>query len=77
MTVQVLDEPQVVAAHEWVAGKYGEVLVLDHYLEVLRYEPDATALAQARAAGAFTSSHQRYWDAAHRSRGDANGTRAR
>ena len=80
MAVQVMDGPQVVAAHERAAGKYCEVLVLDHYLEVLRYKPGAlpgaTALAQARAAGAFTASHQRYWDAARRARGDANGTRA-
>jgi hypothetical protein len=80
MTVQVLDGPQVVAAHERAAGKYAEVLALDHYLEVLRYRPGAlpgaTALAQARAAGAFTPSHQRYWDAVRRVRGDAAGTRA-
>ena len=80
MTVQVLDGPRVVAAHERAAGRYAEVLVLDHYLEVLKYKPGAmpgaTALAQARAAGAFTASHQRYWDAARRARGDAAGTRA-
>jgi transposase len=80
MSVQVLDGPQVVARHERAAGKYAEVLTLDHYLEVLRYKPGAlpgaTALAQARAAGAFTPSHQRYWDAARRARGDAAGTRA-
>jgi hypothetical protein len=80
MSVQVLDGPQVVAAHERSAGRYAEVLTLDHYLEVLKYKPGAlpgaTALAQARAAGAFTASHQRYWDAARRARGDANGTRA-
>jgi hypothetical protein len=80
MKVQALDGPQVVAAHERAAGKYAEVLVLDHYLEVLRYKPGAlpgaTALAQARAAGAFKSSHQRYWDAARRKLGDAAGTRA-
>jgi transposase len=79
-TVQALDGPRVVAAHERTAGKYAEVLVLDHYLDVLKYKPGAlpgaTALAQARAAGAFTGSHQRYWDAARRSRGDAAGTRA-
>jgi hypothetical protein len=79
-TVQALDGPQVVAAHERAAGKYCEVLTLDHYLEVLKYKPGAlpgaTALAQARAAGAFTPSHQRYWDAARRARGDAAGTRA-
>jgi hypothetical protein len=80
MTVQVLDGPRVVAAHERAAGKYCEVLTLDHYLDVLKYKPGAlpgaTALAQARAAGAFTASHQRYWDAARRARGDTNGTRA-
>ena len=79
-TVEVLDGPHVVAAHEHAAGKYAEVLTLDHYLEVLKYKPGAlpgaTALAQARAAGAFTPSHQRYWDAARRARGDAAGTRA-
>jgi hypothetical protein len=80
MIVQVLDGPRVVAVHERAAGKYAEVLALDHYLEVLKYKPGAmpgaTALAQARAAGAFTASHQRYWDAARRARGDGAGTRA-
>jgi hypothetical protein len=76
MSVQVLDGPQVVAVHERAVGKHAEVLTLDHYLEVLRYKPGATALAQARAVGAFTPSHQRYWDAARRARGDTDGTRA-
>jgi hypothetical protein len=80
MSVQVLDGPQIVARHERPAGKYAEVLTLDHYLDALKYKPGAlpgaTALAQARAAGAFTASHQRYWDAARRARGDADGTRA-
>jgi transposase len=79
-TVEVLDGPQVVARHERAAGKYGEALTLDHYLEVLRYKPGAlpgaTALAQARAARVFTGTHQRYWDAARRKHGDAAGTRA-
>jgi hypothetical protein len=70
----------VVARHERAAGKYAEILALDHYLEVLRYKPGAlpgaTALAQAKAAGAFTATHQRYWDAARRAYGDAAGTRA-
>ena len=30
--------------------------------------PGATALAQAKAAGAFTPAHQRYWDAARGTR---------
>jgi hypothetical protein len=74
--VEVLDGPRVVARHERAAAKYGEVLSLDHYLEVLRYKPGATALAQAKAAGVFTGTHQRYWGAVRRARGDAAGTRA-
>src|SRR5215831_6477477 len=79
-TVEALDGPAVVARHERAAGKYAEILALDHYLEILKYKPGAlpgaTALAQARAAGAFTATHQRYWDAARRAHGDAAGTRA-
>jgi hypothetical protein len=79
-TVQALDGALVIAAHERAAGKYAEVLVLDHYLEILLRKPGAlpgaTALAQARAAGAFTPGHQRYWDAARRKAGDTAGTRA-
>jgi hypothetical protein len=78
--VEVLAGPQVVARHERAAGKYGEILVLDHCLEVLRRKPGAlpgaSALAQARAAGTFTAAHQAYWDTARRQRGDAAGTRA-
>jgi transposase len=79
-TVEVLDGPRVVARHERAAGKYVEVLTLDHYLEVLKIKPGAlpgaTALAQAKACGAITLTDQRYWDAARRERGDAAGTRA-
>jgi hypothetical protein len=78
--VQVLDGPRVIARHERTAGKYAEILLLDHYLEVLARKPGAlpgaTALAQARAAGTFTAAHQAYWDAARRQHGDAAGTRA-
>jgi hypothetical protein len=69
-SIEVLDGPWVVALHERVAGKYAEILSLDHYLEVLKIKPGAlpgaTALAQAKASGAFTATHQRYWDAARR-----------
>ena len=79
-SVEVPGGPRVVARHERVAGKYAEILVLDHYLEVLRRKPGAlpgaTALAQARAASTFTTAHQAYWDAARRKHGDAAGTRA-
>ena len=78
--VEVLDGGRVVARHERAAGKYAEVLTLDHYLEILRHKPGAlpgaTALAQAKASGTFTTAHQQYWDAARRDRGDAAGTRA-
>ena len=79
-TVQVFDGPKQVATHERAFGRYVEVLTLDHYLEVLKTKPGglpgATALVQAKASGAFTHTHQRYWDAVRRARGDAAGTRA-
>jgi hypothetical protein len=69
-----------VAHHERAVGRYVEVLCLDHYLEVLKTKPGglpgATALAQAKTRGVFTASHQAYWDAARRTRGDTKGTRA-
>jgi transposase len=74
------DGARVVAVHPRSLHKGTEDLVLDHYLEVLARKPGAlpgaTALAQARAAGAFTGLHQRYWDLARRRLGDAAGTRA-
>jgi transposase len=79
-TVEIYDGSRVVAAHERAVGRFVEVLVLDHYLEVLKVKPGglpgATALAQAKSRGAFTTSHQAYWDAARRARGDTDGTRA-
>ena len=79
-TIEVFDGPKKVAHHERAFGRYVEVLLLDHYLEVLKIKPGglpgATALAQAKASGAFTATHQRYWDAVRRARGDAAGTRA-
>ena len=79
-TVVVFDGPKRVANHERAFGRYVEVLLLDHYLEVLKTKPGglpgATALVQAKASGAFTGSHQRYWDAVRRVRGDGAGTRA-
>jgi hypothetical protein len=79
-TVEIHDGPALVARHERAVGRYVEVLALDHYLEVLKTKPGAlpgaTALAQAKTCGVFTTSHQSYWDAARRARGDAAGTRA-
>ena len=79
-TVEIYDGAKLVARHERAVGRYVEVLALDHYLEVLKTKPGglpgATALAQAKASKAFTASHQAYWDAARRARGDVAGTRA-
>ena len=79
-TLQVFDGAKCVATHERAFGRYVEVLLLDHYLEVLKTKPGglpgATALVQAKASGAFTHTHQRYWDVVRRAHGDAAGTRA-
>jgi hypothetical protein len=79
-TVEIYDGARLVARHERAVGRYLEVLILDHYLEVLKIKPGglpgATALAQAKARGTFTRSHQAYWDAARRAHGDGGGTRA-
>jgi transposase len=70
----------LVARHTRSLHKGTETLELDHYLEVLGHRPGAlagaTALVTARAAGAFTAAHQRFWDAARRQAGDRDGTRA-
>ena len=78
--VLVLDAGKVVAEHTRSLHKGSEDLVLDHYLEVLVRKPGAmggsTALVGARASGAFTPTHQRFWDAARKQHGDGPGTRA-
>ena len=78
-TIEVLDGANLVACHG--RGRKGdEVLVLDHYLEVLARKPgamlSATPLARARASGAFTKTHEQFWAHARRRLGDADGTRA-
>jgi transposase len=79
-TIDVLADGHVVATHTRSLHKYTEDLQLDHYLEVLTRKPGAmvgaTALAHARASGVFTAAHQRFWDGARTSCGDAAGTRA-
>jgi transposase len=78
-SVEVLDGSTRVATHP--RGLKGdEVLCLDHYLEVLVHKPGAlpgsTALARARAGGAFGPAHERFWSAARARLGDSDGTRA-
>ena len=79
-TVTALLGGRVLARHERSAHKGAEILVLDHYLEVLSRKPGAlpgsVALAQARADGGFTAAHERFWRRARRKLGDREGTRA-
>jgi hypothetical protein len=69
-----------VARHPRSTARGGQVLNLGHYLEwpasPARY-PGATALAQARTAGAFTAVHEAFWAAARRAHGEPAGTRGR
>ena len=78
-SVEALDGAKVVARHPR-SQKGEENLVLDHYLEVLSYKPGAlpgaTALARARAGGAFTQTHERFWAEGRRRQGDRDGTKA-
>lgn len=79
-TLIVFDGRVEIARHERSIAKGGQVLVLDHYLEVLARKPGAlpgaTALAHARAAGVFTSTHDAFWAAARKALGDSAGTSA-
>lgn len=79
-SLTVMAEGHVIARHERSLRKGAELLVLDHYLEVLLRKPGAlpgaSALAQARAAGRFTAAHERFWRRARQRLGDAAGTRA-
>jgi hypothetical protein len=77
--IVILDGAKTIASH--ARGLKGdEVLALDHYLEVLAIKPGAlpgaTALARARACGAFGSAHEQFWAEARRRLGDRDGTRA-
>lgn len=78
--LEVLAGGRVVATHERSMHKGSEDLVLDHYLEILERKPGAlpgsTALAQARASGAFSATHEQFWKTARAQRGDGAGTRA-
>ena len=77
--VIVLDGRTEVARHERSSRKGSQILLLDHYLEVLKYKPGAlpgaTALVQARQGGAFTTVHEAFWAATRKAHGDGPGTR--
>jgi transposase len=78
--ITVLAEGRQVALHERSLRKGEQVLVLDHYLELLSRKPGAfpgsVPLERARASGAFTAAHERFWKRVRRRTGDAAGTRA-
>lgn len=78
--VVVFDGRTEIARHPRVVTQHGQSVNLDHYLEVLHHKPGAlpgsTALAHARASGAFTSAHEAFWAAARKTDGDSGGTRA-
>lgn len=78
--LRVFDGSKLVAAHPRLTAAGAEHLELDHYLEILTRKPGAlagsAALAQARAAGVFTSVHDAFWAAARARHGDGPGTRA-
>ena len=71
---------RVIARHERSAHRGAELLVLDHFLEVLSRKPGAlpgaVALEQARASGSFSAAHERFWKRTRRKLGDREGTRA-
>jgi transposase len=71
---------RVLARHDRLVHRLDESLQLDHYLEVLLKKPGALTssapLAQARCSGAFSATHDAYWQQARRQLGDRDGTRA-
>ncbi len=75
----IYDGRQVVARHPRLTRRYTYHDILDHYLEILLVKPGAfagaSALAQARAEGGFTRTHEAFWAAAKRKAGDREGTR--
>lgn len=77
--IEAFADGKRIAAHVRAVHKYDHVLELDHYLEVLTRKPGAmagaSALIAARASGAFTNTHQRFWDKARHYFGDGPGTR--
>jgi Mu transposase, C-terminal domain len=79
-TLVVFDGRKEVARHERSTNRGAQILLLDHYLEILQRKPGAlpgaTALVRARATGVFTAAHEAFWAAARKALGDSAGTRA-
>jgi hypothetical protein len=77
--VEVWQERECVARHERSFGRYGQVLDLEHYLDVLGRKPGALAgsspLAQWRASGRWPASFDDLWQSLQERQGRAEGTR--
>ena len=77
--IEVVHNGQVVAVHRRSYGRNDERLVLDHYLELLRYKPGALArsrpLRQAREQGQWPPEYDQLWAALKAAYGEAEGTR--
>jgi Mu transposase, C-terminal domain len=77
--VVVLHAGQSVARHERLAGRHGERLELDHYLELLWRKPGALErsgpLSQARAEGRWPAEYEQLWGELRRRHGQSEGTR--
>ena len=68
-----------VARHQRLYGSGGDSLILDHYLEVLRYKPRALAgslaLHQAQLNGAFPAGYRELLDRLRERLGESDGAR--
>lgn len=77
--VEVFSRGRRVATHERLSGRFGERLVLDHYLELLQVKPGALAKAralhQARETGQWPPSYDRLFEGLKQRYGDTEGTR--
>lgn len=79
MTVEISSNGKLIATHERSYKRNQQILVLDHYLDVLSDKPGAfpgsLPLHQARQTGEFPESYDRLWSALMSKSGESLGTR--
>lgn len=77
--LEVFSRGRRVATHERLPGRFGECLLLDHYLELLQVKPgalvNARALHQARENGQWPAQYDRLFAELKQRYGDTDGTR--
>jgi transposase len=77
--LEVFHRGRQVATHDRLPGRFGERLLLDHYLELLQVKPgalaNARALHQARENGQWPAQYDRLFTALKQRYGDTDGTR--